>query len=93
MSCPSTHPTATDVTLRTQGEPGRLKPVLGPDGKNIIDRHPLRCWHGAGHKGSHGYGSITWSDVTPAKVHEAMMNAPHDGEPFRQARAAIKACR
>lgn len=28
---------------------------------------------------------------TPRKVHEAMMDAPHDGEPYRQARAAMKA--
>jgi hypothetical protein len=28
---------------------------------------------------------------TTLEVHEAMQNAPHDGEPYRQARAAINA--
>jgi hypothetical protein len=31
------------------------------------------------------------SDERAREVHEAMMDAPHDGEPFRQARAAIRA--
>ena len=29
--------------------------------------------------------------VKPGTVHQAMQDAPHDGEAFRQARAAIKA--
>lgn len=31
--------------------------------------------------------------LTPEQVHEAMQSAPHDGRPFRQARAAISAIR
>jgi hypothetical protein len=36
-------------------------------------------------------GTAPTSEPTPREVHEAMQNAPHDGEPYRQARAAIKA--
>jgi len=56
--CQSRHATATDVTPRMKGN----SPVFGADGKVIIDRHPLRCWHGEGHEGKHGYGPVTWDD-------------------------------
>ena len=60
--CQSRHPTATDVVMRTvrRGASQSLWPVVGPDGKNVIDRYPLRCWHGKGHEGKHGYGAVTW---------------------------------
>jgi len=32
-------------------------------------------------------------ETSPAEVHEAMQSAPHDGKPYRQARAAIADCR
>lgn len=62
MSCLSTHPTETDIVLAQAPRNGIMSPVVGPDGKNVIERHPLRCWHGIGHEGKHGYGHITWTD-------------------------------
>jgi hypothetical protein len=56
-SCQARHPTETDVSLATDA---RNNPKTGPDGKNVINRHPLKCWHGHGHEGRHGYGSVTW---------------------------------
>lgn len=92
FSCQSRHPTATDVTPKMARRPPLvgLFPVVGPDGKNLIDRHPIKCHHGRGHQGRHGYGSLSWDDADlPARVNEAMQGAPHDGRLFRQARAAI----
>jgi len=35
--------------------------------------------------------SIDVAAIDPQRVHEAMQDAPHDGRPYRQARAAIAA--
>lgn len=51
-----------DIVLAQAPRNGIMSPVVGPDGKNVIERHPLRCWHGIGHEGKHGYGHITWTD-------------------------------
>lgn len=68
FSCQARHPTATDVTPRMRKRPGLngLFPVVGSDGRNVIDRHPIKCWHGAGHEGRHGYGALTWDEPRAA---------------------------
>lgn len=37
------------------------------------------------------FRSRSSAEIDPRRVHEAMTDAPHDGQPYRQARAAIAA--
>ncbi len=68
MSCPATHPTETDIAVKVES------------GKKTIERHPLRCWHGEGHEGRHGYGAITWFGLPSALGQVAGQGPTSDSE-------------